>query len=145
MKDEKISMGVSAKTFESRMKKLMREDLLNNEFKEGEFRGRIADGKFYMFISEDGPRNTTPVMRGKYDDNSVSWHYTKPRASYIFSGVLSAIFLIVAILFTVFNGLVGLAFILPVPFIVSPWFRKGKVGDRAKLEAKVRETANKLA
>ena len=141
---QSMKLGVSKGTFETRMKKLMREDLLDNEFKAGEFRGKIADGKFYMFISEDGPRNTTDVMQGTYNDNEITWHYKKPRASYIFSGVLSLIFVIVAFLFYVINGLAGLAFLIPVPFIISPWFRKGKPGDKTKLENKLREISNKL-
>ena len=42
---QSMKLGVSKGTFETRMKKLMREDLLDNEFKAGEFRGKIADGK----------------------------------------------------------------------------------------------------
>ncbi len=144
--DCRMKLGVSADTFEKRMKKLMREDTLKNEFKSGEFRGKIADGKFYMFISEGGPKNTTDVMHGTYrDGEEIVWHYTKPRASYIFSGVISLMFVLVALFFYFINGLAGLAFLVPVPFIVSPWFRKGKAGDKTKLEKKLREISNKLS
>ncbi len=143
--DCRIKLGVSAEEFEKRMKKLMREDTLQNPFKSGEFRGKIADGKFYIFISEDTPKNTTDVMHGTYGDGGeIVWHYTKPRASYIFSGVLSLIFVLVAFFFYFINGLAGLAFLIPVPFIVSPWFRKGKAGDKFRLERKLREISNKL-
>ncbi len=144
--DLRMKLGVSAEEFEKRMKKLMREDTLQNAFKSGEFRGKIADGKFYMFISEDTPKNTTDVMHGTYaDGGEIAWHYTKPRASYIFSGALSLIFVLVAFFFYFINGLAGLAFLIPVPFIVSPWFRKGKAGDKSKLERKLREISNKLS
>lgn len=86
--DCRMKLGVSVEEFEKRMKKLMREDTLQNAFKSGEFRGKIADGKFYMFISEDTPKNTTDVMHGTYGNGEIVWHYTKPRASYIFSGTL---------------------------------------------------------
>ncbi len=143
--ESRIRLGVSAQTFETRMKKLMREDTLSNAFKTGEFRGKIGDSKFYVYISEDGPKNTTDVMHGTYGDGEISFHYTKPRASYIFSGTLSLIFVLVAFVFYFLNGLAGLAFLIPVPFIVSPWFRKGKAGDKTKLENKIREISNKLA
>lgn len=143
--DCRMKLGVAVDEFEKRMKKLMREDTLQNAFKSGEFRGKIADGKFYMFISEDTPKNTTDVMHGTYGNGEIVWHYTKPRASYIFSGTLSLIFVLVAFFFYFINGLAGLAFLIPVPFIVSPWFRKGKAGDKSKLEKNLREISNKLS
>lgn len=140
---EKITMGVSVGTFENRLKKLLTEDTLNTEFKAGEYRGKVGNGKFYMFISEDGPKNNTVVLSGKYDDKAVNYKFTKPKPSIIMVSVASVIWLIFSIVSFFMYGPIGFVWLLAIPVTCIPMFRT-KNEHKEQLVKKLRQLALKL-
>lgn len=141
---EKISMGVSVDAFERRMKAELTEDTFNNDFKAGTYRGKVGKGRFYMYISEDGPRNYTPVMRGKYDDKEISFRFSKPRAAILFMSIGSLLWLIFSMVFFMMNGPIGLLFLIGIPIMLFPLINKKKNSDKVSLVNKLRKIALKI-
>ena len=141
---ERIAMGVSVDTFEKRMRSALTEDTFDNDFKAGAYRGKVGGGKFYMYISENGPRNYTPVLKGKYDDKEINFHFSKPRAAIIFMTVGSLLWLIFSIVFFLMNGPIGLIFLLGIPIMLFPLINRKKNSDKPALVNKLRKISLKI-
>lgn len=125
MKNE-MGMVVSESVFTAKFKEKITEDIYTNPFKSGDLRGKINGKSFYFYLSEEKPKTFSTVLKGKFDDKSASYRFTKPQYTRVLMLAAALLWLAFSIVMFFIMGPRGLIALLVIPVILFPYFLKKK-------------------